>query len=234
MYCYKNFLQNIKNSFFLHIFLYMEHYSANAKNRKLKKQILNFLSRIGFAGGKLPTSGKLILMFAIILAISLLLPWVQITSGTGEITTHSAFSRYMGFIWYGIIISLIVIFFFLLSHTKKEHIRAYVPFRLSDTQAVVFVSSMLLVCLVQLMILSPTYQILGSISLQKWFILALSSILMMILCGFYLSRTMKAENTESYYLNRDFSEELWEYKNIIHPDSHQKNERKKENMSLPI
>lgn len=76
----------------------MEHYSANAKNRKLKKQILNFLSRIGFAGGNLPTSGKLILIFAIILAISLFLPWIQITSGTGEIAIYSAFSRYMGFI----------------------------------------------------------------------------------------------------------------------------------------
>lgn len=45
---------------------------------------------------------------------------------------------------------------------------------------------------------------------------------------------MKMENTESYYLNRDISDNLGEYKNIIHPDVHQQKERKKQNMSLPI
>lgn len=57
---------------------------------------------------------------------------------------------------------------------------------------------------------------------------------MMILCGFFFSRSMKMENTESYYLNRDISDNLGEYKNIIHPDVHQQKERKKQNMSLPI
>lgn len=74
----------------------------------------------------------------------------------------------------------------------------------------------------------------GEIVLQKGFILAISSVIMMIACGFYLSRSMKIGNTESYYLNRENDEQLGEYKNIIHPDMHQEKERKKQNMSLPI
>lgn len=150
----------------------MEHYSTNAKNRKLKKQIQGFLSRLGFAGGKLPGSGQLILLMSIFLFVSLFLPWLQITSATQGIETYSAFSRHMGFIGYGIVIGISIITFFLLSHTKKEHIRAYVPFRLSDTQAIIFVTSMLLVAVIQLLILLPAYQSFGGVHVQSGFLLA--------------------------------------------------------------
>ncbi|MFZ2255796.1 MAG: hypothetical protein WAW59_07975 [Patescibacteria group bacterium] len=47
--------------------------------------------------------------------------------------------------------------FFLLSHTKKEKIRAHVPFRLSDTQVIVFVSSMILAVLLHLLLMVPIF-----------------------------------------------------------------------------
>lgn len=212
----------------------MEHYSTNAKNRKLKKQVLGFLSRIGFASGGLPLSGKMILIFALLLLSSLFFPWLQIASANNDVKNYSAFSQEMGYIGYGIVVAVVVIMFFLLSHTKKEHIRAYVPFRLSDTQAIVFVSSLVLVATIELFVILPVYGLLGGVSVERWGILALTSVVMMILCGFFFSRSMKMENTESYYLNRDISDNLGEYKNIIHPNVHQQKERKKQNMSLPI
>ena len=79
-----------------------------------------------------------------ILGASLFFPWFEFEYINKEQEVFSAFSYYTGYIGYGIIIALILIPFFLLSHAKKERIRSLVPFRLSDTQVVVFISSMIL------------------------------------------------------------------------------------------
>lgn len=212
----------------------MREYNTNIQNRKLKKQVLNFFSRLGFGAWQLPLSGRLILAFEVILTISLFLPWLEIESVSTGIATYSAFSRFLGFIGYGVIASIIIVPFFLISHTKKEQIRAYVPFRLSDTQAVVFVSTMILVALVQLILISPAYRAFWAVEFRIGFHLAGASIASMIICGFFLSKKIKNQNTESYFLDKQTFENLWEYKNVIHPDAHQENERKKQNMSLPF
>lgn len=212
----------------------MTHYNTNIQNRKLKKQILNFFSRIGFGAGRLPISGRLILIMTFLLFVSLFLPWLTITTASSGPTTYGPFSRYLGFIGYGIIISIIIVPFFLISHTKKEQIRAYIPFRLSDTQAVVFISTMILVSLFQIIFLSPAYKTFGAVELGSGFSLAGASVACMIICGYFLSKKIKNQNTESYFLDKNSYENLGEYKNIIHPEPHQENERKKENMSLPF
>lgn len=214
---------------------HMHHYSTNAKNRKLKKQILNFLSRIGFGAGKLPISGRSILLFSVLLFTTLFLPWVQLESlHTNEVQTYGAFSAYAGYIGVGIFLSTAIILFFLLSHTKKERVRSYVPFRLSDTQAVVFVASMLLVAIIQLFITSGTFNKIASVSLKVGFSMAGASVVCILVAGYFLSRSIKAENTEAYYLHHETENILGEYKDIIHPNEKLISDKKKENMSLPI
>lgn len=115
----------------------------------------------------MPLSGKMILIFAFLLLSSLFFPWLQIASANNDVKNYSAFSQEMGYIGYGIVVAVAVIMFFLLSHTKKEHIRAYVPFRLSDTQAIVFVSSLVLVATIELFVILPVYGLLGGVSVER-------------------------------------------------------------------
>ena len=135
----------------------MVDYIANSKNRKFKKQVLAFFERLNFGAGKLPVSGRIILFMNIILFFSLFFPWISFEYLGSEKASYSAFSFYMGYVGYGIIVSVLLIPFFLLSHQKKEHIRSIVPFRLSDTQAVVFIASMLLTALMHTIFLSPVF-----------------------------------------------------------------------------
>lgn len=66
----------------------MYDYITNVKNRKLKKQILNFLSRIGFGASRLPFSGRIILILTGILAMTLLMPWMEMQFATEQKITN--------------------------------------------------------------------------------------------------------------------------------------------------
>lgn len=92
-----------------------------------------------------------------LLTLSLFFPWFQFQYKSSQIESYYAFSVYTGYIGYGILIAIFGIPFFLVSHAKKERIRAHVPFRLSDTQAVVFIASMTLTAIFHLLFISKTF-----------------------------------------------------------------------------
>lgn len=73
-------------------------YIANSKNRKFKKQILVFFDRINFGTGKLPLSGRFVLILVSILALSLFFPWLEFEYFNKEVEYYSAFSYYVGYI----------------------------------------------------------------------------------------------------------------------------------------
>lgn len=147
---------------------------------------------------------------------------------------QSGFSSYALYIGYGIVLAVIMIPFFLLSHTKKERIRAMVPFRLSDTQVIVFITSMLLITLINLIVLNAIYSIQiaahGS-SLGSGFKVAFSAVVAILIATYFLSKSNKEINTEIYYIDHQTDKELLEYKDILSKDESKK---KKNNMSLPI
>jgi hypothetical protein len=132
---------------------------------------------------------------------------------------------------YGILLAVILIPFFLLSHIKKERIRSMIPFRLSDTQVIVFISSILLTTFVNLIVLNTTYTnqfaVHGS-SLWSGFKIAFSATIAILMAAFFLSKSNKELNTEIYYIDHQTDKELLEYKDIL------SKEDKKNNMSLPI
>lgn len=182
----------------------MKDYIKNIENRKFKKNILNFLSRIGFGAGRLPFSGRIILVLVGLLFLTLFMPWMEIQFvAEQKLQTYNAFSRFMGHIGIGIIIAAIIIPFFLLSHIKKEQVRAYIPFRLSDTQAIIFIASMLLVAIVQILLISSAFESIGKIHFRFGFGIAGACISGIIFSGYFLSKRIKKENTESYYLDKD-------------------------------
>lgn len=212
----------------------MSDYITNSKNRKLKTKILLFLSRINIWAGKLPLSGRIILFMDFILWFSLFLPWFRFVFLNETVQMQSSFSSYSLYIGYSIMLAVILIPFFLLSHTKKERIRSMIPFRLSDTQVIVFIASVLLTTLINLIVVNSIYSIQiaahGSV-LWSGFKVAFSSIISMLIATFYLSKSNKEINTEIYYIDHQTDKDLLDYKDILSTDE---NKKKKNNMSLPI
>lgn len=151
--------------------------------------------------------------------------------------TYSAFSLYSGGIGYGMIIGIICIFFFLLSHQKKEKIRAYVPFRLSDAQAIVFIDALIMTACLHLIVISLTFTqfALNGVSLGIGFILALTASFLTLLSAFFFSKNEKIATISMSHLDKKEVEYLWEYQDILQGHTTWKNIKDSDkNMTLPI
>ena len=212
----------------------MTDYIANSKNRKLKKRIMLFLSRLDFGREKLPLAGKVILFLDGILFLSLFFSWFQFTYIDNSVTSYSAFSVYTGYIWYALFFAILAVPFFLLSHTKKERIRAYMPFRLSDTQAIVFIVSMILTGLFHLMLISRTFHQF-TIDIQVWngFILSLTTSICILVSAYFLSRQTKLWSVDVRYIDHTPVDTYGEYGDILKKPLNS-NESDNTNMKLPI
>ncbi len=92
-----------------------------------------------------------------ILILSLFFPWIHMRFRDGNDVMFSAFSGYTGGIGFSILFGCFWIAFFLFSHEKKERMRSFMPFRLSDAQAIVFIDSIILTALIQLVFISLQY-----------------------------------------------------------------------------
>jgi hypothetical protein len=208
-------------------------YIANSKNRKFKKQILVFFDRIHFGTGTLPFSGKIILVLTGILLISLFFPWLEFQYINNEVESYSAFSHYVGYIGYGVIIAMIAIPFFLLSHTKKERIRSLVPFRLSDTQLIVFITSIIFTNLFHLLLMMRVFSQFAIPKISTGLILALTGSFCILITAFFLSKKSKEESIEIRHLNHQETILNDEYAQILGKKKW-KWDTEKENMVLPI
>ncbi len=212
-------------------------YIRNSKNRKLKTKILNFVTRVSFSGKRLDLAGRSIMFCNILLISSLFFPWIHMTflDGTGQ--GFSAFSLYAWGIGYGILLGCISMCFFLFSHEKKERIRAYVPFHLSDTQAIVFIDTLILVASVQLIFISMTYRqiALGWVHLGLGFDLALTAIFLILFASFFYSQSEKKSSLTMSYLDKKEGQHLGEYRDILDGKytSKRPSDRDK-NMTLPF
>jgi hypothetical protein len=150
---------------------------------------------------------------------------------------YSAFSLYTGGIGYGIIIGFLSIFFFLLSHEKKERIRAYVPFRLSDAQAIVFIDVIIMTACIHMIVVSMNYTqfALNGVELGIGFILALTSVFLILLSAFFFSQHEKNAAVSLSYLSKKDHDEFAEYQDILSPhDSPRSQKDSDKNMTLPI
>ena len=151
--------------------------------------------------------------------------------------TYSSFSLYSGAIGYGIILGSIAIFFFLFSHQKKERIRAYIPFRLSDAQAIVFVDSMILTGCIEIILVSLQYSqfAINGVSLGIGFVMAISSTLLILVSAFFFSQNEKESGIAMSYLDKKDRDVLSEYQDILdggYPGK--KSPEKEKNMTLPF
>jgi hypothetical protein len=212
-------------------------YIRNSKNRKLKTQILGFFSRINFGTYRLGLPGKSLMFCTLVLFSSLFFPWLSFKP-TGWVETHYwAFSLYLWGIGYGIIGSIVVIAFFLLSHEKKEHLRWYVPFRLSDAQAIVFIAAMLMIATLHSIVTSFAYariasqEVMSGLGLE----IATSAIFLMLFVSYFFSQSEKTRAVTMGYLDKKEVSHLDEYADILDPKNKDSKEKSQEkNMTLPI
>lgn len=151
-----------------------------------------------------------------LLASSLFFPWFEFQFRSTQTEWYSAFSVYTGYIGYGILVAIVAIPFFLISHAKKERIRAHIPFRLSDTQAVVFIASMTLTGIFHLLFISKTFgQFTLNVTIEKGFLIATSSIVCMIVSAYFFSKHTKEQGVDMRYLDHNEYDKLAEYRTII-------------------
>lgn len=213
----------------------MSNYIANSKNRKLKKQILLLLERINFGAGKLPFSWRVILFMNFLFLLSLALPWFHFQYRNNQVDTFFAFSEYTGYFGYGVVFAVVIIPFFLVSHTKKERIRAYIPFRLSDTQAIVFISSILLSASIHLLLISQTFhQFALDVEVGNGFLLFLTSCICVLISAFFLSKATKEQSMDMRYLQHNEWDQFQEYRDILNVEWKKDGSNKDTNMTLPI
>ncbi len=212
-------------------------YIRNSKNRKLKTKVLNFFTRMSFSSYRLDIAGKSIMIFNLLLLASTFFPWIQMKFRTGDVVNYYAFSLYTGLIGYGILIGCLGIAFFLFSHEKKERIRAYVPFRLSDAQAIVFIDALILFACIELIFVSMSYTkiALSVVNPGSGFILALTSTSLILISSFFYSQHEKQASVTLNYLDKKDPEYLGEYGDILGKHGHPRQSSSREkNMTLPF
>ncbi len=173
-------------------------------------------------------------MMCIVLFFSLFFPWIHFEYLSVPPASSGAFSYYTGYIGYCVLASLVMIPFFLLSHSKKERIRAHVPFRLSDTQAVVFIASMLITSLLHTVFMSEVFaHFAQNVQIGGGFLIATSSVFCIIVSAFFLSKTTKEQAREVRYLDHHDRESALDYQSIIRGGT-PSDKGEDSNMTLPI
>lgn len=211
-------------------------YIRNSKNRKLKTQILTFFARVQFGTYRFGFSWKALMLANGWLLLSLFFPWLYFWWEASQVS-YSAFSLYLWGVGYGIVGSVFLIAFFLLSHEKKEFLRAYVPFRLSDAQAIVFLAAMILVTSLHAITTSFAYTRMSSQVVSPGFGLELCivSILLLILFAYFFSQSEKSRAVSMSYLEKKDQNYIDEYSALLENKtrSHSHAEEEK-NMTLPI
>lgn len=212
-------------------------YIRNSKNRKLKTRILALLSRLNFGTSRLGIAGKSIILLNGIIVGSLFFPWITLHLSS-TVTSYNAFSLYTGYAGYGTLIAVGIMLFFLMSHTKKERIRAYVPFRLSDAQAIVFVNAILLTSHIHLLIMTRTYAeqfALYGVEIHMGYIVALSASLLLLIATYYFSQDEKTAYVSMSYLDKKEGEYMSEYAHLLESDDRPHSSHTEDkNMTLPI
>ncbi len=212
-------------------------YIRNSKNRKLKTRILALLSRLSFGTSRLGIAGKSIIILNIVLLVSVCFPWTTLHLSS-TLNVYSAFSLYSGYAGYGTIVCVAAMLFFLVSHEKKERIRAYVPFRLSDAQAIVFIDSILLITDLHLLILTRIYAeqfALHGVEIHMGYVLSLSASILLLVAAYFFSQDEKTAYVSMSYLDKKDSEHMSEYADILDGKlSPTKPHGEDKNMTLPI
>lgn len=196
-------------------------YKISAKNRKLKRTILNIISILKFESLNIETPKKIVLFWVIISVLSLFLNW---TDSVDQKHIWNSFKGILWITWYLLLITNIKIIFLILNQKMKELIKFFFNFNAKDGVMIVFLWGFgLFISINSIFIIENFSYFTTGIFTGKWVIL---SIVWYIFITIWWALMLKTRTKTSVYMDGD-NENIWNENKDL-------NENDKSNMKLPF
>lgn len=196
-------------------------YKISAKNRKLKRTILNIISILKFESLNIETPKKIVLFWVIIWVLSLFLNW---TDSLDQKHIWNSFKSILWITWYLLLIINVKIIFLILNQKMKELIKFFFNFNAKDGVMIVFLWVFwLFLSINSIFIIENFNYFTTGIFTGKWVIL---SIVWYIFITIWWALMLKTRTKTSVYIDGDNESNWNENKDI--------NEIDKSNMKLPF
>lgn len=172
-------------------------YKDRAKNRRLKKDIINMVNLFKFKTWNIKLSWKVILSWICICILWLFSPWVlHSESGNAE----NSFSASAWNIWMTSIISVLILIFLILSINNKEKIKKYSWMQIKDYIVVICLWIFITILSIHSIIfIKSLLSFSKDISLWRWSIITLTWSILIIVWWLLMRKEYNKENTS--YLN---------------------------------
>lgn len=197
-------------------------YKISAKNRKLKRTLLNIISILKFESFNIETPRKIVLFWILIWIFSLFLNW---TESVEKENIWNSFKNILWLTWYLLLIINIKMLFIIFNKKIKESIKYFFNFNAQDWIIIIFLWMFwLLISINSIFIIENFSYFKDWIIIWKWVIL---SIVWYIFCIIWWIWMLKTKTKTSIYIDGIENNEN-------EMDNKTLNEIDKNNMKLPF
>lgn len=196
-------------------------YKISAKNRKLKRTILNIISILKFESLNIETPKKIVLFWVILAITALFLNW---TEAVEQRHVWNVFKNFLWITWYLLILINIKIIFIIFSQRMKDFVKMFFNFQAKDWVMVIFLWAFgLFLAINSIFIIENFSYFTTGILVWKWAVLSIVWYIFTLIGGILM---LKSRTKTWIYIDSD-DENLWLENNID-------NESEKNNMKLPF
>lgn len=198
----------------------MMSYKVSAKNRKLKRTLVNIISILKFESLNITTAHKISLVWVVLSMIWLFINWID--SFDGKIVWNW-FDTLLWITWYILFILNIKILFIILNSKQKEMIKNFFNFNAKDGVLIVMMAAFWLFFTINSIFVIENFSFFQEwIVIWKWLILSIIWYIFWILWGFLI---LKSKTINNIYV--DSKEEYLE-------NNQENNIENENNMKLPF
>lgn len=196
-------------------------YKISAKNRKLKRTILNIISILKFESLNIETPKKIVLFWVILWCSALFLNWTE------SVEQKHVWNVFKSFLWitgYLLILVNIKIIFIIFSQKLKDFIKMFFNFQAKDWVMVIFLWAFGLFTTINSIFIVENFSYFTTgIIVGKWAILAIVWYIFTLIGGILM---LKSRTKTWIYIDSD-EQNIWLENNID-------DESEKNNMKLPF
>lgn len=198
-------------------------YKISAKNRRLKRTLLNIISVLKFESLNIETPKKIVLFWVIIWILSLFLNWTE--SSIDQKYIWNAFKSILGIVWYLLLILNIKTLFIIFNEKMKENMKTFFNFNAKDGVIIVFLWAFWLFLTINTIFIIENFSYFtDGILIWKWIIL---SIVWYIFIVFWWFLMLKSKTKTGIYIDGGENNENIKENMILNEDD-------KNNMKLPF
>ena len=173
-------------------------YRNRAKNRKLKRIILNTIESFKFKWINLSLEWKIVSFWIIIVLSSLFMNWIETVSGN---IYGNSFSEMVWSVWYILLFFIGISFFSVFSYSKKEKIKLSIDLHVKDYNIIMNSGfSIILFSITSLRYIEWLQKIGSDFIYGKWPIIGLIWGII-ILIGWYIIKRKASKHHDMMYVN---------------------------------